>query len=309
MVISAERQRNVSPLNQNPMKLLSSILLSFSLSIAYSIDIEQAVLSKQVTLNISSNGNGIKDGMLTLSIENMTKSSIQIELPCGQVFICEDDPRQNLILVKEELIALKPLEKQGTKLTVMCIEANDMSPGEAISYTIGPKAEGDLYKIARYINENRIFNFSGQEAIWVFSDNHEIGWINPISTKESELRMFAAKLKGVDNPWYTTNHNGSGNHQLSDNYVVHQPMEERYDMTTAEINGNFNWKLAKSTQITFAVYNNNGEAIRTFFNDKPFSPGELSLHFHYRATHIPRGKYIARMTQGDELIAEKEFSF
>jgi hypothetical protein len=247
--------------------------------------------------------------MLTLLIENTTRLSTNIELSCGQVFICEDDPRQNLILVNEELITLKPLEKRRLELKVMCIEANDMSPGADIRYTIGPKAEGDLYKIARYINDNKIFNFSGQETIWVFSDNHDIGWINPIGTKERELRLYAAELKGVNNPWYTTNHMGNTNHQLRDNFTMDAPIEDRLIMTSAEINGNFDWKLTESTRITFGIYNENGESIRTFFDNKVFSSGELSLRFHYRATHIPRGKYIARMTNGTELIAEKEFSF
>ena len=288
------------------LNLFISILLSNTSPV---IELNEAIKTGKINVEVSSNGNGLSDGMLTAQIQNTSTLKITLKIPVGQVFICEEDPRQNLIIVQEEIMALNANQKLQKNLLGMCIEAGDMSPGSDIRYKPGSKANGDLLACAQFINTHQLYNSTGQNAIWVFTDNHEIGWIDAYNEHGTKLREYVAKLKGVENPWYSTSHIGNENHQLSDTYNASQPVLERYHMTQAEINGNFAWELKERTKITFAIYNSQGQLIRTFFNDKVFNPGELSMRFHYKATHIARGTYFARITNGEQVIAQREFTF
>ncbi len=292
------------------MNALNIILfLCFSNPAGAEVDFAQAVNTGKIKVEMASNGQSLADGMLTAKIKNVTSSIMSVKIPAGQIFICEEDPRQNLIIVKEEIFALNPNQEYKKSLVGMCIEADDNSPGDGTGYKIGEKAKDNLLSCAQFINKNKIFNSTGQNAIWAFSDDHEIGWINARTPAEKELREYAAKLKGVENPWYSTSHLGNDNNQLSDTYDPTQPSTEVYEMTEAEINGDFAWSLDKRTNITFGIYDSEGKAIRTFFSNKQFTPGELSLRFHYKATHMERGTYFAKMTSGDQIIAQREFTF
>jgi len=299
--------QTTKPLTMNALSII--LLFYFTNPVNPEIDFATAVNTGKIKVEITSNGNGLADGMLTAKIKNVTNSPLNVNIPAGQIFICEEDPRQNLIIVKEEVFALSPNKDYTKSLVGMCIEADDMSPGNDVTYKVGKKAADNLMKCAEFISKNKLYNSTGQNAIWVFSDNHEIGWIDASTPAEIELREYAAKLKGVENPWYSTSRLGNQNHQLSDTYDPNQPRTEVYEMTEAEINGNFEWSLDKRTNITFAIYNSEGKAIRTFFSDKQFPHGELSLRFHYKATHMERGTYFARMTNGDNVISQREFTF
>lgn len=289
--------------------LILAISVVFPLIALPALSLTEAISAKKINVVVTSNGQGVNDGLLDITITNKTSSTLDIAIPPGQLFICSEDPRQNLILVREELLAIHPWKSVTHQLISMCIESEDFSPGNAIGYTPGKVATGGLLKCSQYINTNKIFNHSGQTAIWVFSNDHDIAWIQTNNENEKQLRKYVAELKNSTDPWYQTTHINTANNQLTDHYKPELPSTEVYNWSSAEINGNFDWKMSSPASITFAIYDESGQVLRTFFSDKSFSPGELSLRFHYKASRIPRGTYYARMTSANGVIAEKSFNF
>jgi hypothetical protein len=272
------------------------------------IAIQDAVKSNKVKVKMNSNGNGVSEGMITAEIQNVSMGALQVKLPVGTKLICSDDERQNLILVEEQILVLAANTKKSISLKGMCIQASNMSPGEDINYSFGDVLKGDLVACAQYINDKKIFTSCGQQAIWAFSDNHDVGWIAPDNEIEKGLRQFVADKKGVQNPWYTTHHEG-GNNQLSRDFNRMEPPADYYSMEAAEIKGDFDWKQTGTKRLTFAIYDAEGRVVRKFFENKEMGKGEHTFGFFYKTTRVLRGRYFARMTAGTEVIAERDFTF
>jgi hypothetical protein len=291
------------------MKLvLFAFLAGFSLPV-WAITIEEALTKKVVSLKLSSNGNGIQEGMIALRVTNTSGEELRIQVPIGQLLRCSEDPRQDLIVVQEELLVLAPGKSTSRNLITMCIEANDSSPGEEVTYTLKGVASGSLLQTARYIQSHKHFNSAGQSAIWVVSDNYDIGWIDGTSASVQALREHMSKTTGKPNPWYSTKHTGNENYQLSDRYDRNQPRQEEYTMTEAEIKGDFKFKLEQPATATFGVYDKDGNNLISYFENKSLPNGELSFRFRYRASRIQRGTYFARVVSGGRILAEQSFTF
>lgn len=286
----------------------SFVLLFASNHICASLDLQTALKNKQVKLSLISNGNGIDEGMLTAQIQNVAMHQLQVKIPVGTQLISSEEDRQDLILVQEEFFALAPNEKKSILLIGMCMQASNRSPGEGAAYSVGGIMPGHLAKCAGFINDNKIFNSTGQEAIWAFSDNHDVAWINASNEKESALRKLVAELKGVPDPWFTNKHS-AGNNQLARGYNPSNPRSEYYNMTAAEIKGRFKWQQNKKAKLSLYIINEEGVEVRKYFENREFNKGDIELGFHYKTSHIKRGKYQVVLKDGSQIVAEESFTF
>lgn len=273
-----------------------------------SMTLQDALKSNKVKVKLTSNGNSLEEGMINAEISNVSITRLDLILPVGTKLNAFEDYRQNLIVVQEEVFALAPNSKKLLQLKGMCIQASNSSPGADAVYSLGEVLQGDILDCAKMINQKKIINSCGQEAIWALSDNHDVGWINASSPDEKALRQFVADKKKVENPWFTTSYD-AGNNQLSSNYNPTLPVVEHYSRTSAEIRGDFKWKQTANKQLTFAVYDAQGNVVRKFFENKPFERGELTFKFHYKTTKNLNGTYYARMTCGSEIVQEEAFTF
>lgn len=292
----------------NSTKIIVAITILFICMNATARSIQEAMKSGKVNITLSSNGQNLQDGMVTALIENKTAENLKLEIPLGTELVSDEDNVQNLILVQDENLVLAPNSSQSLNLKGMCIQASNRSPGEGQNYSIGNVLGGDLLACATMIRDKKIINHCGQEAIWAFSDNHEVGWIDTENELEDALRQFVADRKGVENPWYTTSHR-AGNNQLHDDYDPGQPSDDYYDMSGAEIRGDFQWWQDETQKLSFAVYDAEGNLVRKFFDNKTFNKGEFTFKFFYKTSENLRGTYYAKITCGDQLIREAAFSF
>lgn len=292
----------------NKLLLISIFGLLSTMLFANETPIQEALKGKKISAKLISNGQTLEEGMVTAEIHNTSMGKLTLKIPVGTKLIASEDDRQNLILVQEEVLVLAPNTKKSIPLKGMCIQAGNRSPGSDIAYAFGDVLPGDLLECAKIIQDKKIVNSCGQEAIWAFSDNHEVGWINAENDNELALRKFVADKKGVENPWFTTSHAG-GNNQLSRNYNPMQPSEDYYNMSGAEIKGDFQWKQGAKKKLTFAVYDADGKMLRKFFENKDFNKGEFTFKFFYKTSKNLRGTYYAKMTSGNEIIQESSFTF
>lgn len=291
------------------MKILFCILSVCCAQQINAITLQEALSAKLIAIQLTSNGNGIQDGMITLRLTNTSTTAQRIQVPVGQLLRCEEDPRQDLIVVNEEWLVVAAGKSASKQLITLCIEATDASPGEGIAYQLKGLAAGNLLKTAQYLHSHKQFNAAGQSAVWVITDSYDIGWIDGSEPQYHALRNFISQTTGLPNPWYATTHKGNDNHQLSDQYNRNLPRQENYNMTEAEIKGDFNFKLDQPVTATFGVYDHAGNQLISYFERKALPAGELSFRFRYRASRIARGTYYARVVAGNEILAEQRFTF
>ncbi len=292
----------------NAITFFATLLLLSHTQTFAALTLQEALKTNKVKVKLTSNGKSLEEGMITADIHNISMTRLDLTIPVATKLNASSDDRQNLVLVQEEVFALAPNSKKTLDLKGMCIQAENMSPGEDVAYTLGDVLQGDIAECAKRIHKNKLINSCGQEAIWAFSDNHDVGWINANSEQERALRQFVADKKGVANPWYTTAHQ-AGNNQLSANYNPTQPVSEYYQRSAAEIKGDFRWKQNTAKRLTFGVYDASGQLIRKFFENKTFEQGEFTFNFYYKTTQGLNGTYYARLTAGNEVVQEAPFTF
>jgi hypothetical protein len=292
------------------IRLASFFLVVFFLNTAaiFALDIQDALLKKQVQLHLLSNGLSLKEGMITAKIKNTSIQKLDLKFPVGTHLKSDDPGLQDLIVVKEQILVLQPNQTWEQPLVGMCIQKSNQSPGDGNLYHLADVIQGPMKTCAERIARDQIFNGCGQDAMWALSDGQDIGWIETENDQEKGLRQLVADLKGVENPWYTTAHE-TNNNQLADNFDPMQPTDAYMTLGSAQINGDFVWTQAQKKQLSFAIYDENGNIVRKFFEGKEFGEGEYTFRFHYKTSENLRGQYYARISDGDEIVREAVFTF
>lgn len=332
---------------------LFSIVLLFSsfikVSAAEKIDLLEAFKTDKVSYKLQSNGNGLREGMLTISIQNNTKKKLEVLIPAGQTYICSEDERQNLIQVEELLVELNSNASLEKELLTMCTERSDNSPGDSIIYSLGKKANGNLLICAEYLNTNSKWDYAGQSAIWVFSNNTSVSYIHGNDPVTNSLRTFAANLSGQEETWYTVNYEGNG--QLSNSFTnkerktnyqkringklnktkssnskkenstyqnrINKQLggssqmvyQKSFDRNLARVEGTFEYTVKDISKAKFGIFDSEGNLIDLFFENKDVMPGIHKFHFYLEASDIPPGKYFAKMYVNNELLVQRTVEF
>jgi hypothetical protein len=167
------------------------------------LNIQDAVNLKLIKTSVSSLG-GYQGFCIKISVNNLTKDSLIINLEAGRRLNSLDDKYQDILIVKEEDIFLRGSESKSQNIKGYCCQANHSSPGLGARYCINKKAEPRLFLLANYLNKNHYDAGTEQQAIWAVSDNRSTAHISASNdTLVKPLRHFVAGLKGEPIPWYT----------------------------------------------------------------------------------------------------------
>ncbi|MES2762954.1 MAG: hypothetical protein V4677_12145 [Bacteroidota bacterium] len=143
---------------------------------------------------------------LDYSVSNLLKDSLVIFIPAGWRFNSNagKNDYQDILVVHEEILVLKPKETKKFDLKGYCCEATKGGPQKGAPYTLGKMADSSLVSLARYLNTHKVDSNTEQYSVWAISDGKETA--NITSNNDSIaalLRTFVAKVKGEPLPWYT----------------------------------------------------------------------------------------------------------
>jgi hypothetical protein len=143
---------------------------------------------------------------LDYSVSNLLKDSLLIIIPAGWRFNSDagKNDYQDILLVHEEVLVLKPKETKKFDIKGYCCEATKGGPQKGAPYTLGKMADSSLVSLARYLNTHKVDENTEQYSVWAISDGKETA--NITSNNDSIaalLRTFVAVIKGEPLPWYT----------------------------------------------------------------------------------------------------------
>ncbi len=277
-----------------------TVILCLTLSIrinAQVFDIADAI--KKGFLTVSAEGNGGHDGeCLKLRLHNKSKKKLEVRVPAGQVFEAGDSSLQNLMVSKEENFLVEVGASKIGKLFGFCIEASDGSPGEGSAFRLGKMAEGNLLKMAKYLNDEKLYEHpSAQYAVWAVSDADRLEGIgDPILTK------FVADMLGKPMPEYHIQYQSPP----QDRQLPGQPANWREAFA---MNGLFYYDLASDKQVDFGLYNESGELVHQLFKNRVQKRGSHKFRFEFEISGLEKGKYYARLTNRGQVIKELAVEF
>ena len=279
------------------MAVTASLFLITQTLPAQVLELAEAVKKGYLTVTASGAG-GHSGECLKLKLESKSRKKLDIRIPAGQIFEAGDSSLQNLMVSKEEVLALEPGRNRIARLFGFCVEAHDGSPGEGSDFALGNMAEGTLLKLAKHLSENKLHqNPSAQFAVWAVSDEDRLEGIG-----DPGLTKFVADLLGKPMPEYHIQYQQPDEDRL----LPGQPANWREALA---MNGLFYYTLDRDQKVDFGLYNEQGELVHPLFSNRVQKKGYHKFRFEFEIKGLPKGKYFARMTSGGRMLKELAVEF
>lgn len=122
---------------------------------------------KQKLASVKSRGKGgYNSKCLDIEVKNISTKPLEIKILAGTIFDNTEEWQQDLMVVEEQAIALRPQQIDIKSLQTVCIQPSNGSPAKGVSFLLWKMAEGHLLKLAQFINEKKCFTSTAQSAVW-----------------------------------------------------------------------------------------------------------------------------------------------
>ncbi len=258
-------------------------------SMAENISIAEASKKGLIQVQLSGNNkdsnrfiSGYYGPCLLMQVENKGRNTLHLELENGRFLETADTNEQRMIVTQQELITLLPGKKKEIQVYAMCTQMHDRSPGEESLLAFGKMADGSLLELTRFIGKNHYQGLAGQEAIWVITDNNDLGSIYSGDDKEfNQLQQLVSKLTGKKIP----------------------PAPHRIEYAEGMVSGEIVFENKGKETYSFSMENEAGEIIGRFFEDKTIErPMVTTLNWRFRFKGFPKGVYYVKLKDSHQLV-------
>jgi len=256
----------------------------------------EEVLSKGwVKVKINSLGK-FQNESATMEIKNISNKNLVVNIEAGRRLKASEDPFQDLLIVKNEMLAVNAHSVKKATINGFCCESSDRCPKNNLVYSVNTMADTSLVKVAQYISTNFSFVSSGsvQQAIWAISNNHPSAAISVKNEKEISLKYMVCKLKNEPIPWYVIKQR-----------IFNLPNGRIYCCNDT-LEGKFTYSNDKWSYTSLNVYNEKDNAmlitIKSWLPPGTNNNYELTLP----VKSLPKGKYRIRLENEERIYREKE---
>lgn len=265
---------------RNLILLVLICLQTQTLVLAKSIPLTEALKNGWVKLTASGTG-GHRNQALKITFENTYKSNLELVVPAGYLFYAADSTYQDLVVVRERLLAIAKGTRKSALFHTLCIRSNRASPLAGIGFSSAGMATGAMAQLAQYIHTQGLHESpAAQYAMWSVSNNHGLEGIG-----HPELLKFTAQLLGKPIPTYNIEYEETD-----------RPGETAFQNVPVAVSGNFEYENSVDIIATFALYNEAGERVFTFFENEVRKPGKHRFKFNFKTNRLPHGEYHTRLT-------------
>ena len=223
---------------------------------------------------------------IIIELQNLRSEPITIRIPNGLQFHAPDV--QDVIVTKEEMIALAPNEKTTRDIYAMCTEQSLSASNSDSNFKVGDIATGDLAKLTSEIQKSTIYNTLGQYAIWTLTDEQHLNTISGFDMEAAtELKTFVAELLEVPVPEYDPDDYLTNFH---DDGLIQRAIKSR-----------FRYRSLGGAKITIAMFDDEDRLVRELYNNPFVSGGEHEFEFQFDAEVYRNKAYFIRMIVDDEI--------
>jgi len=191
-----------------------------------------------------------------------------------------------MIITQEDLIVLQPGRKKSVNLFAMCTEMHDRSPGKESHFGLSSMAEGNLMALAEFISSNKLQSRAAQEAVWVITDNNDVGSIYSDDADEmNKLQAIICKLTGKLPP----------------------PAPHSIFYVKGMVSGEIVFENVQRDSYSFVMLNERGEQIGTFFEGRNIErPMVVTLNWRFRFNGFAKGVYYVKLINSkNDVVASR----
>lgn len=252
-------------------------------SYATSIHLLDAKNQKKVSVTAIGNG-GYNGECINLALKNLTSVKQEIEISPGLIFTSLDSTAQDLMVVKQYMVALMPGASKSLNLYTMCIKLHNLSPSSGSLFALNGEARGHLSSLADLIASKNYQNSTAQSAVWAITDKAELTDIyDTDTTMAGQLATFIANATGRPRPKIIT---------PKPHYIY-------------SIRMNITHHFSKPTKVTLACFDANGNVIKEYYKNRLIPVGMYIATFGINKVADKGTKFIYRLTD-DKGVVIKE---
>ena len=254
-------------------------------------------LLEQGRIELTPRGIGGHSGeCLKVDVKNRSATAIRTSIPAGWVFVSEVEGVQDLIVVREEAIALSPNGRTTVTCRAFCCEASNSGPRENEAFRKGHRAPEKLATLARFVDSLGYEDGIVQSAIWVLSDGHDIGSVGALDSSANDtLRHKLSALSGQPAPRYS----------------VRYAEDERMACSgrPASISRIVSVARGVPDRLTIVVRSDAGRLIDVIQRRMPIEAGRAQVPVELNVLDWPKGRYaIYAWTEGGTDVQRLPFT-
>jgi hypothetical protein len=277
-----------------PVKKAMVLVMLFSGCMARAltkVGIDKALENKMIKAEV------ICQGGLTVNykIKNQSKDAIEITIPAGWRMNSVKEEYQDILVTREQILALKKDEQKSFEIKGYCCEATHSGPVKDAKYETGKMAAPHLTLLASYLNAQHLDENTEQYAVWAVSDNKPTANITHANDSlASLLRNFVANIKGEPVPWYTLQKRV----RINNSGVINEH--------PVNLKAKVNYTVNKTAYAYFYVLDEKGTKVG-IINGQWVFPGSNHYAVNVNLKDFKKGKYKIVFSSENEEFINKEF--
>jgi len=256
------------------------------------LDLQRALDQKLVKAIVKSLG-GHQGFCIQMSLTNLGKDSLVIEVEAGRRLNSVDDGEQDILVTRESFIALKGHENKSFKVNGYCCQASKRSPAKGSKYAVYAMADEKLVKLAKLLNRTNPDPGEAQTAIWAISDNwHASMIVSQRDTSSLVLRKFVCETKGDSLPWYSV---------FSKTYVYPNGVMKTWPLW---LRGQLVYDCGETSYTTLHVLDEKGMEVCQIVQQWSY-PGRSQVYkLNIPVRGLAKGKYLIEL-RSDKMVLDK----
>lgn len=282
---------------RSPIFSLLLLLCSIAAAPAHAAtSLLQAIKAHEVSMTAIKNTGSYHGKGLDLQLKNNTNKTIRVSVDPAMIFGPADTEYQDLVIIHDEVIVLKPNEEQTIPVQSFCAKSYAGSPRAHLSYKFRKQGDAVMIQLLRYIVNNNVDGSLAQNAVWVLTNHHYLGNIYSGNNDPEALKltMYLAGLLHKPMPDFFTYHK-----------LNETPGEVAYNPKPLKMMAKFEYIAETDQVLTLGVYTANGTTIESVFDNKPFGKGGHRFTVEFEAADVPAGKYYIRLLREGQVIKEQ----
>ena len=227
---------------------------------------------------------------ISIKITNKTNKYIVLKIPNGQRFVSDSTEIQDIIITREDMIALRPFQSLEKKLFGMCIQENNAASSERDTFHLGEMASENLVKLTSEIEKNNSFNTIGQYAVWSLTDKYPIEKIDGFDETNSHYyQKYVSDLLGLPYPEL----------KPSKYKTYYQKTISKH----SSLVGKFKYNIHKNSNITMGLFNEQNIIVRELYNNPNQEAGEHEFKYAFdMETYNDPVYYIRLIINGEVMV-------
>jgi hypothetical protein len=259
------------------------------------INLSEGMANGLVTVKAWANGNGYHNKSLHMAITNTSDKAIQVVVDPALIFRPDDTTYQDLVLAGTDLIVIKGKGTTEMESQVFCGKSYAHAPARNVNFTFLRSGGEVMAKVMGFINQNKIYDALGQDAIWALTNRHELNGVYDSNRPELSKKLldFMSAATGWPVPeyykQYATNPRGSG--------PVVAPK-------ALKMLANFEWILQAPKKLTLGIYDKDGKMIQPVVENEDFGKGGHRVRVEFEAEGVQAGTYYIRLMDNTTVMKE-----